>query len=230
MLHPRSVRCALVLALGGLVGLLTVGQTDTPKGKKYALLVGVNKYQRHDMNRPRQLEYAEADVTEMAKLLRAGGYKVELLTGKAATRAAIVKALENIKSEGDADGVVLVGLAGHGMQLEKDDEAYFAPYDTQMRVVERDGKVVKDKDDNPRTEGDPKTMVKLTDIVEKFRVSPAGVRILLADCSRNGPSAGRGRTVGAGIKTARLPRQTAVLLSCSEGQKAFEDKAWGHGA
>ena len=52
------------------------------------------------------------------------------------------------------------------------------------------------------------------------------------DACRNDPSSGRGRGIGTDLKVGDLPKNTAVLLSCSEGQRAFEDKAWGggHGA
>ena len=90
--------------------------------------------------------------------------------------------------------------------------------------------VVKDSSGRDRIEPDPKTLVKLTDIVSKFGLSKAGTRILLADCCRNDLATGRGRSVGAGIKTNQLPNNTAILLSCSEGERAFEAPTWKHGA
>ncbi len=200
------------------------------QAKKYALLVGVNKYEHADMNRPAPLAYAEADVKELADLLRESGYEVDLLPGPKATRDAVAAAVKALAKKGNAEGVVLVAFAGHGVQLDKEEDAYYCPYDTGMRRAERDGKPVKDRDGKQVIEPDPSTLIKLTDIVRAFELSPAGARILLADCCRNDPTTGRGRGVGAGIKTDRLPTNTAVLLSCSHGQRAFEDKKWGHGA
>ena len=210
--------------------LLAVTMSATAQPKKYALLVGVNKYEHAEMNRPTPLEYAEADVKDLAELLRESGYEVDLLTGKDATRAAVLGKIAGLAKNGTADGVVLVGLAGHGIQLEKQDDAYYCPFDTGMRLARRDGKPVKDQNGQHIVEPDPATLVKLTDIVGAFRLSPAGSRILLADCCRNDPTTGRGRGVGSGIKTDLLPANTAVLLSCSQGQRAWEDKKWGHGA
>src|ERR1043165_5410384 len=98
-----------------------------------------------------------------------------------------------------------------------------------MREAVRDGKKVI-VDGKAVIEPDPASLVKLTDIVNQFSLSKAGTRILLADCCRNDPASGRGRGVGSGIKTDKLPANTAVLLSCSQGQRAFESRRWGHGA
>ncbi len=212
-----------------LIGSFLVALSAHGQAKKYALLVGVNKYDHAEMNRPDPLKFAEADVEELAAFLRASGYEVDLLTGPKATRQALAAAIKALAKKGNADEVALVGLAGHGVQHEKDDEAYYCPFDTGMRPAERDGKPVRDSNGKQIIEPDPATLVKLTDIVAAFRLSPAGSRILLADCCRNDPTTGRGRGVGSGIRTDLLPDNTAVLLSCSRGQRAWEDKKWKHG-
>jgi len=208
--------------------LLPLGANAQPK--KYALLLGVNAYDHAEMNQPAPLTYAEADVKELAQLLRESGYEVDLLVGKDATRTAINAKIAGLAKKGNASGVVLVALAGHGVQLQKEDDAYYCPFDTGMRLAVRDGEPVKDRNGKQIVEPDPATLVKLTDIVGAFRLAPAGARILLADCCRNDPTTGRGRGVGTGIKTDLLPDNTAVLLSCSKGQQAFESKKWEHGA
>lgn len=214
----------------GLLALLVIAFPVSAAPKKYALLIGVNKYDHAEMNRPQPLEYAEADVTEFSELLKSSGYEVDLLTGPKATRKVVGDAIQNLSSKGNSDGIVLVALAGHGVQFEKDDDAFYCPYDAKVRLAVRDGKPVLDRGGNQIVEPDPSTLIKLTDIVKGFRLSPAGSRILLADCCRNDPTTGRGRGVGAGIKTDLLPDNTAVLLSCSQGQRAYEDKKWRHGA
>lgn len=211
-------------------GLTLVPAQAPAKPKKYALLVGVNKYEHTALNQPEPLRYAEADVTALAALLRESGYEVELLTGPRATRQAITAAVAKLEAKGNADGVALVALAGHGVQLERDEDAYYCPYDAKIREAVRDGKKVVDRSGQPILEPAPASCVKLTDVVDRFRLSPAGTRILLADCCRNDPATGRGRGVGSGIKTDRLPANTAVLLSCSQGQRSWEDKKWAHGA
>ena len=57
--------------------------------EKYALLIGVAKYDHAEMNKPEALQFPEEDAKALGKLLESGGYKVEMLLGKTATQAAI---------------------------------------------------------------------------------------------------------------------------------------------
>jgi len=212
-----------------LIAAFVIPSVTAAEPKKYALLIGVNKYEHAEMNKP-ELQFAEADVTDLAELLKSSGYEVDLLVGPKASREAVAAKIKGLAGKGNADGVVLVGLAGHGVQFEKDDDAFYCPYDTTVRRAVRDGKPVLDRNGKQIIEPDPASLVRLTDIVKEFELSKAGVRVLLADCCRNDPTTGRGRGVGSGIKTSQLPGNTAILLSCSHGQQAWEHKKWGHGA
>src|SRR4051794_25367190 len=86
-------------------------------GKRYALLVGVNQYQ-HDKLKP--LAFAEADVTDLASLLRRASYEVTLLTGSAPardrlpTKANIERQLRAMLRQCTKGDTALVALAGHG--------------------------------------------------------------------------------------------------------------------
>jgi len=62
-----TVRIALLIALVGSAHLLLQG---TARGEKYALLVGVRRY---DPNELRSLPYSEADVVALAKVLGENG-------------------------------------------------------------------------------------------------------------------------------------------------------------
>ncbi|MEZ6139194.1 MAG: caspase family protein [Zavarzinella sp.] len=92
--------------------------------QKFALLIGINKYRHREMNQPKPLQYAEADVTELDAMLKASGYETVLLTGDSATKEAIEKQIKLIQTKGNSDGVVLVALAGHGVQHEKAEDAW----------------------------------------------------------------------------------------------------------
>src|SRR5438067_1940123 len=62
-----------------------VHAADAPKGETYALLVGVHNYSEEKVLHP--LAYAEADVTDLAQVLRDGGLapgNVVLMTQAAA--------------------------------------------------------------------------------------------------------------------------------------------------
>ena len=58
-----------------------LAQSPPSEGKKVALLIGVNKYEKRGF---RDLEYAERDVEELGQVLAQGGYEIHLLTGGAA--------------------------------------------------------------------------------------------------------------------------------------------------
>ncbi len=203
-------------------GARGIGEVRSPSARgadvaKVAVLVGVNRYKQSSLNGNRPLQYAENDVAEMRDVLSRAGYTVHLLTGPQATLGNIRSSLEAARKQTTDGGVFLVGLAGHGFQPEKSDSAYFCPYDTDQRVA--------GKDEDP---WDYQTMLPMEDVLAHMKASSAGSRVLMMDACRNDPLAGRGRGVGTNLKISEIPN-TAVLLSCSQGQKSFEDKAWGGG-
>ncbi|WP_406698984.1 hypothetical protein V5E97_08870 [Singulisphaera sp. Ch08] len=71
------IRWAVGIAETGLVITLLVmpalaQDREAPKGEKYALLIGVRRY---DPNQLRSLLYSESDVVDLAAPLKAQGYK-----------------------------------------------------------------------------------------------------------------------------------------------------------
>src|SRR5947207_611851 len=86
---------ALWIALAAILAVpcpIALGQAAPSEGKKVALLIGVNKYDKRGF---RDLEFAERDVDELAEVLAQGGYEVHLLTGAAAGEKRAT--LENIQ-------------------------------------------------------------------------------------------------------------------------------------
>jgi hypothetical protein len=103
-------------------GGMVQGSSQTITADKYALLIGVTTYDS-SMISDRRLNYPENDAKAVADLLKQGGYSVKELLGENATKAAIEAALTTFSKEGGANGAVLVGLFGHGVQY--DERAYF---------------------------------------------------------------------------------------------------------
>ncbi|MFN9717593.1 MAG: SUMF1/EgtB/PvdO family nonheme iron enzyme [Planctomycetota bacterium] len=207
--------------------------------EKYALLIAVAKYEYADMNKPAPLEFPEDDAKAIGQLLEAGGYTVDLLLGQAATKAAINSKLQTLQSKADADGVVLVGLFGHGIEVDTVDshgdlikDGCFCPYDTSIReALDFKGRPVLDSRGNPQVEPDPDTLIRLGDLMRTLKLAKAGNRIVLADCCRTTPNAARGRSsFGANFSVQDLPDNTSLLFGCSPNEQAFEHKDWGHGA
>src|SRR4051794_849994 len=105
--------------LPALLVLVSPGLADSAKGKKYALLVGVNKY---DSAKLTALKFAENDAEEMARLLNAksaGFDGVRVLTSKrgeknradAPTAANVRAAVKELLKGKNRNDTVLVAFA-----------------------------------------------------------------------------------------------------------------------
>src|SRR5262245_14058310 len=119
--HPGepTVRTPLILAV--LLAPLLIAAPE--KGQKLALVVGINKYAAADLG---DLAYAEKDAQALGEVLRTTCRfdKVVLLTSKdRPTAAAIRLALAGLLKGTTKDDLVLIALAGHGVQLEVRDPA-----------------------------------------------------------------------------------------------------------
>src|ERR1700733_6031023 len=110
------VKVCLACVLGYVCFAPALGQT-AKKSQKYALLMAVTKYEHAEMNKPK-LEFPEEDARALAALFKQSGYEVDLLVGSQAGRDAIVKKLDALNTKGSADGVVVLGLFGHGVEIE----------------------------------------------------------------------------------------------------------------
>jgi TPR repeat protein len=218
----RLVLTALVVA-----ALVLPGAVRAAEANRYALLVGVLEY---DHDKLPNLGYTENDVEELAELLKRSGFKVILLTstrGKARearrpTAQNIRAALKHILDRVTKHDTVLVGLAGHGLQLKvkrKDasgkemevEEAFFCPSNARPRDTT-----------DPRVLGE--TLIPLSELFKNLDDSGAGVKLMLVDACRNDPTLGRNVDTDS---LPRPPRGTAALFSCKGGERAFESPKLG---
>jgi tetratricopeptide (TPR) repeat protein len=217
------LRRALPLALAALLAAAGARAAGPPTGEKVALLVAVRRYASADL---RTLRYTENDVTDLARVLRANGYRPEnvvLLTQTAAAaggerfqpQAAHVRGelRRLLRSRGRAD-TVLVAFSGHGVQFRKDGEFYFCPADADL--------------------SDNRTLVSLSEVYRELRLCPAGFKLLLADACRTDPQprGARGATPLQSVTRPQVrpvPGGVAAFFSCSRGQEAFEDDRLKHG-
>ena len=185
--------------------------------KKYALLIGVSQYDHAGMNRPKPLEFPEDDAKAVAEVLKASGYEVDLLLGSDAHRKAIRDRLADLGKKGNQQGVVVVGLWGHGIEIQGDDDSHFCPFDTTLRVVRyANGDPVRNKETNEiENEPDPDSLIGMSEVLAAMKSGGAGNQLLLADCCRNSPFAARtfGRAFGDKIRVSDLPRNTTALFS-----------------
>lgn len=130
-----------LLWLGILIALLSPAQQnqrgaipapvraqEVHKGAYYALIIGVDKYQKLPA-----LQTAVNDASSIEALLRQRyGFQTKLLLDAQATRAGIVDALSEYRQDMNEDDSLLIYYAGHG-QYDKDaDKAYWLPVDAAL--------------------------------------------------------------------------------------------------
>ena len=197
-----------------------------PEPKRYALLVGVNQYQKQGLFE-KPLQYAERDVIELGELLRGQGFeKVITLTNEQATRAGIETARNNLLKNCKATDLVVLAFAGHGVQLDLRD-------DKNDLVLDEAGSPLTDAYFCPvdAVKGDASTMISLIhqfDTLSKV----GGINLVLADCCRDNPeeaSKRSGRSFSWNDLVSRLPRNSALLMACEADQKALEHATAGGG-
>lgn len=95
------------------------------RGKSYALVVGINAYKQIP-----KLKTAVNDAKTVAAILKDdyGFTPIVLLDGQA-TRAAILKELNNIKNKLNPDDRLLIYYAGHGWNDKDTETSYWLPVD-----------------------------------------------------------------------------------------------------
>ena len=187
--------------------------TTAAEPRKVALLVGINVYQKPFFA---NLEYAERDVEQMEITLKSLKWDVTRISGKAASRDAIDKAVNRLVKPLTKDDVMLVMFCGHGQQVDvkladgkTKNDAFFCPYEAVA--------------------SDPSTLLSLSYVIDDVLAPNVGRKLLLVDACRNDPDPGRGGSRGVEGKVIALPEDTAVMFSCRKGQQAYESEALQHG-
>ncbi|HEV7280402.1 MAG TPA: hypothetical protein VGN57_09335 [Pirellulaceae bacterium] len=110
---------------------------------------------------------------------------------------------------------------------------YFCPHDGGVRKAKhRNDDPVRDRRGAIFYEPDPATLVDIQEVLDSLDRSPAGSKVLLADCCRDDPSAARGTrsAVGSARSSANPKTGTAAFFACSISERSYEDAAWEHGA
>jgi WD40 repeat protein len=227
-----AYRATTVLSLALLAGGLTAAPAraqEGPAGQKYALLIGVKQYAKGEL---RSLQYTEADIEALAKVLADSGYPrqhITIMTQKAgAKQAALNPTLDNIRAavkrwvdrRGEND-TLLLAFAGHGVQFRGSKVHFFCPADAKL--------------------SDPKkTMLPVSEVYALLGTSKAAHKLLLVDACRNDPLVDNSRGAGGGAKLPVVPLDSdfrpdtsdegaaLALFSCSRGEKAYEDDGLGH--
>jgi formylglycine-generating enzyme required for sulfatase activity len=199
-------------------------QTDSAahKAEKWVVLIGVDQYQFAS-----PLEYAVADQQSLYDELVSSGLderQVTLLRDKADDskylpfKSNIEREIKGISSLAERGDLVLIVFSGHGRHIGK--KSYICPTDANL--------------------DDPETMIALEWIYDQLRPSKADLKMVIVDACRdvdplltrdkNGSVPDYQTEMKSFVSSSdRLPNGMILLHSCSEGEKAKEDKALGHG-
>lgn|GEM_PF-634746 len=198
------------------------GSDQGHASEKWVVLIGVDQYAYAS-----PLEYAVADQQALRdELVHAGLDKrqVKLLRDKA-DDAKYLPTKRNIEQQivlaselAERGDLVLVVFSGHGRHMAK--KSFICPMDANL-----------DR---------PDTMIALDWIYDQLKKSKADLKMLIVDACRDvdpllsrdkgGSVPSRQEEIKLFISSSdRLPDGLIQLHSCSEGEKAKEDKALGHG-
>jgi formylglycine-generating enzyme required for sulfatase activity/tetratricopeptide (TPR) repeat protein len=191
-------------------------------GERYAILVGVRKYDKVSGLRP--LAYTENDVTKMAELLYQSGYRPEnivLMTDAMGQKNArflperekIWREMRALMRDRNPEDSLLVAFAGHGVEFKGNEDNYFCPLGA--RVEQRN------------------TLISMKALYKELVDCRAGVKVLLVDACRNDPVTQSARGLDILEEVNRVPLQPpggiAAFFSCSENEAAYEDANLKHG-
>ncbi len=231
-----------ITGVGAAVGLLTAWSVFNPGGFQapafhlprvavvqparaaanptlWVLSVGVSKYKASELN----LRFADADATAIAELLRRqangplyGEVKAEVLTDTKVTRESVLGALGRILAQANLDDVVVIFLAGHGVQDRAAGTFYFLPADATAENLVTAGLRMSDFDD----------------MVRSIRRNVRAAVLMLDTCH-----AGAARFSKAGLVVAEDPGSRLstgdgffLLAAAKPGEVAHEPETLQHGA
>jgi hypothetical protein len=211
---PHSaIRTALFFALLTSSGL---GAYAAEQGERYALLVGIGEY-RSDSGL-NNLKYPEADMLALRDTFKEIGFEdqnIRLMVKSARDerlnprRENIVHELKLLLDNKRPEDVIIVVLSGHGLQPRDKDEAFFCPSDANLSKME--------------------TWLEMDTVFKMMKESQAGGKLLIADCCRDDPKLKNLRGAPLEVQsvtrptTLKPPQTVSVLLSCANGQSAFEE-------
>jgi formylglycine-generating enzyme required for sulfatase activity len=188
-------------------------KAEAPKGRKYALVVGVRLYKKDEL---RPLAFADRDAAALAELFQKGGFRrVVLMTYAAAaddvdvlpTARNVREQLRSLLEDRRPEDTVVVAFVGHGLQPEGDKDFYLCPIDAEV--------------------GEKETLLSLADVYKELGKSKARTKLVILDASYPRPAAGA-TSVRLELKPrpqdVAVPRGTQVLFSAGPGQFSHESK------
>jgi hypothetical protein len=187
-----------------------VGSNETQafrKQVKVALVVGVSKYPT--ASGFTALNYAAADATDLAAVLKQQGYLVRVLTDTDAMRGAIEQSLKDLGENVDEQqGTFLFYFSGHGFAQQG--KNYLVPISASIGSLDRDGLSV--------------------DEVELLMAkSKAKRQLMLLDACRSDESSGTKGAAARSFSALQAAEGLRILNSTRIGKVSYESQDLQHG-
>lgn len=198
----------------------SLGYADS-RMTRWALCVGVSRYQYAGKGGLTDLPFAADDATEFASWLEQAGWRhshIKCLTDKQATERDVRIALESWLTKAKTGDLIVLYWAGHGFPDPEDPEkVYFACHDTDVRV--------------------PATGYRMDRIRKTLEERNARNVVILADTCHAGKLITRGKrglSVVPSIKRMqqdnKVPKGWVFMVSADTDRKAVEHSSWRNGA
>ncbi len=197
-------------------------EDDVPAGRKYALVVGVQKYEGTGLE---NLQFTENDANGLAQVLRGEGYaynRVVLLTHSEArkldrpdlepTAQNIRDQLVTILKERRPKDTVLIAFSGHGFTTRKRRDLKSEIFDEFMCFCPQLCKL-----------NQLDTLITIDEIYKEMGECKANTKVLLVDACREGA---KGSVTCPVIPDP--PGGMVAMFSCAKGQVARERDGYGY--
>jgi WD40 repeat protein len=195
--------------------LLKSDSQEIYKPDLYVLSIGVSKYRDSSLN----LDFASKDAQTFAQIFQNQKkrlyktIKTKIITDSEATRINILKGLNWLKTEATQKDVVMLFMAGHGVNNDFN-SYFFLPHDTDKTFLDGTG-------------------VEWTKFNELVQNLPSKV-ILFSDSCHSGNIAGKKRRsadITGALKELVSAGTGQIIMTATTGNSfAYEDSSWGHGA
>ena len=172
-------------------------------GRKYAVLVGVSRYDSQERNLT-SLQYADRDAEALSAWLRTpggGAFRAEdivLLTNEQATLAAVRQAIDRFLTAAGPDDLIYLFLAGHGGPDPYDHENYyFLLHDSKVATLDTSAYPMRELGDFLRRKSKGGRLISFLDTCHSAQISTQAKSI------STGPAQGRSRGAARGGVTNR---------------------------
>jgi len=196
-----------------------VKKTSGVTESRWAVIIGISKYQHSGQNSLTNLVFADDDAKAFARSLQNLGWSkshINLLVDEEATHRNVMIALESWLSKAGPNDQIILYWSGHGFPDPEDPKkVYFACYDTDINI--------------------PSTGYRMDHVRRSLEEKRARNVILFADTCHAGKlitrgDGSRGISIVPNIKQQNVPKGWVFMVGADTDRQAIEHSSWKNGA